>query len=422
MIGPQQGPSSQKDMSREPKDSVDAEIEAALDGINLQALGTDLPSSTAPAGPLKDRKSSPDANLKSGTVVGLSGPDVFIDLGPRMQGVISVSEFDKTPEVGMTFEFTLRGQEDGLWILSRREALELAAWNEVEVGSCVKARVTGVNTGGLELRIGPVAAFMPASQVSLHRAEDLSAFLNQSFLCQVLEIGPERKRVVLSRRAVLERERQQSRADAVDTLTVGALVRGKVTRVEKFGAFVEICPGVEGLVHVSNLSRKRVEDPTEFVKPGQDVEACVLDIKDGGQRIGLSMKALEDDPWDDVQGKYSEGALVEGRVVRILEFGAFMELEPGVDGLLHISAISRDRVSRLQDVVKIDETFTVRVLSVDIHSRRIALSKLDENGAVLGSEDAADASAVRDLLDGTQKEPLGTNLGDLFKQALANKD
>jgi transcriptional accessory protein Tex/SPT6 len=99
-----------------------------------------------------------------------------------------------------------------------------------------------------------------------------------------------------------------------------------------------------------------------------------------------------------------------------------MELEPGVDGLLHISAISRDRVSRLQDVVKIDETFTVRVLSVDIHSRRIALSKLDEHGAVLGSEDAADASAVRDLLDGTQKEPLGTNLGDLFKQALANKD
>ncbi len=407
-------------MTQDPKKSVDAEIEAALDGIDLQSLNAS--DDTAAAGPAKgSRAKQADKNLQSGTIVGVSGPDVFVELGPRMQGVISVSEFETTPQVGEVYQFTLRGRDEDLWMLSRREAVELSAYNELEIGSLVKAKVTGVNTGGLELRIGPVAAFMPASQVSLHRVEDLGAFLNQSFLCQVLEISSERKRVVLSRRAVLEREREETRADAMESLNVGALVRGKVTRVEKFGAFVEISPGMEGLVHVSNLSRKRVEDPTEFVKPGQDVEAVVLDIKEGGKRIGLSMKALEPDPWDEVAHKYSEGSIIDGTVVRIMDFGAFVELEPGIDGLVHVSQLSRERVDRIQNAVNIGDSFPVRVLSVDLSARRISLSKLDEHGALLGSEDAADAGAVREMIQGTQSQSLGTNLGNLFKQAMDGK-
>ncbi len=402
-------------MSSDDNNPIDAEIEAALSGMNLQEIDGSVPEATS-------ARKSADKSLTRGTIVGVTGPDVFVDLGPRMQGVISVSEFDKTPQTGESYDFTLRGQEDGLWMLSRREAKELAAWNEIEIGSLVKARVTGVNTGGLELKIGPAAAFMPASHVSLKREDDLSVFLNESMLCQVIEVARERKRVVLSRRAVLESERDQARSDAADTLTVGSVVRGKVSRVEKFGAFVEISKGLEGLVHVSNLSRQRVEDVSEFVKTGQDVEAMVLDIKEGGKRIGLSMKALEPDPWDEARDRYHEGTTIEGKVVRIADFGVFVELEPGIDGLVHISQLSRDRVNRVRDAVSDGETFPVRVLSIDWSSQRISLSRLDENGALLGSEEAADAGAVREMMDSSQGVNLGTNLGNLLKKAMERDD
>ena len=399
-------------MSTDPNNSLDAEIEASLDGLNLQALDGSAPDAR-PA-----RKAGGKA-LQRGTVVGITGPDVFVDLGPRKQGVISVSEFDTTPAVGESFDFAVRGEEDGLLILGRSEAKELAAWDEIEIGSLVKARVTGANTGGLELKIGPMAAFMPASHISLKREEDLTAFLGQHMLCQVIEVARERKRVVISRRLVLEGEREQSRADAADQLTPGSVVRGKVTRVEKFGAFVEVAPGLEGLVHVSAMSRKRVEDPTEFLKPGQDVEALVTEIKDGGKRIGLSMKALEPDPWDEAPDRYHEGTIIEGTVVRVADFGAFVELEPGIDGLVHVSQLNRDRVQRARDAVKEGESFPVRVLSIDVHAQRISLSRLDEHGATLGTEEAADAGMVREMFEGSQHQgKLGTNLGNLFKKAL----
>lgn len=403
-------------MSADDNQPIDAEIEAALSGMNLQEIDGSVPEAVA-------ARKSKDKNIQRGTVVGVTGPDVFVELGPRMQGVISVSEFDKTPEPGESFDFTLRGQEDGLWMLSRREAKELAAWNEIEVGSLVKARVTGVNTGGLELKIGPAAAFMPASHVSLKREDDLSVFLNESMLCQVIEVARERKRVVLSRRAVLESERDQARSAAADSLTVGSVVRGKVTRIEKFGAFVQVSPGLEGLVHVSNISRQRVNDVSEVLKVGQDVEAMIEEIKEGGKRIGLSMKALEPDPWDEARDRYHEGSMVEGKVVRIADFGVFVELEPGIDGLVHISQLSRDRVNRVRDVVSDGETFPVRVQSIDWTSQRISLSRLDENGALLGSEEAADAGAVREMMNESQGgSALGTNLGSLFKKALEGND
>ncbi len=401
-------------MTPNPRDQVDAEIQEALGDLNLQEIDG-AQSHVAPA----RRRSE---NLQKGTIVGVSGPDVFVEMGPRMQGVIALSEFETPPEVGQTYDFTLRGREDDLWLLSRREALEIAAWDELEIGSLVKARVTGVNTGGLELKVGPMPAFMPASQVALERVEDFSEYLNQNLMCEVLEIARERKRVVISRRAVLEREREDARAEALDEITSGSLVRGKITRIEKYGVFVEIHKGVEGLVHVSNISRKRVEDPNEVVKVGDDVEALVLEIKEGGKRIGLSIKALEPDPWREANYRYREGAIVEGEVVRLMDFGAFVELEPGIDGLVHVSQLNRDRVNRVRDAVAIGEKIAVRVLSVDAPAQRISLSRLDEHGALIGSEDAADAGAVRDVIEGTQHRSLGTNLGNLFRQALSDED
>mgnify|MGYP002630029966 CR=1 FL=1 len=403
------------EMNSDSNNPLDAEIEAALNGMDLQSMDATAPD---PSDPRSKSKGSP--GLRRGTVVGVSGPDVFVELGPRDQGVISVSEFETTPNVGDSFDFTVGRQEDGLFTLSRREARELAAWNDLDIGSLVKARVTGVNTGGLELKIGPLGAFMPASHVSLTREDDLSKFLNESMLCQVIEVAAERKRVVLSRRAVLESERDQARSSAADSLTVGSVVRGKITRIEKFGAFVQISPGLEGLLHVSQISRQRVEDVEAVLKTGQDVETLVLEIKEGGKRISLSMKALEANPWDEAQGRYNEGTVVEGTVVRVADFGVFVELEPGIDGLVHISQLSRDRISRVQDVVKNGETFPVRVISVDAMAQRISLSRLDDSGVMLGSEEAAAAGDVRELMNKTQPTNLGTNLGDLFKKAMGD--
>jgi ribosomal protein S1 len=398
-------------MSAKGPDELHSEIEAALQGVDLQRLD----ATEAEAEATSRRR---DRNLKRGTVVGITGNDVFVELGPRMQGVASITEFEEPPRVGEHYDFTLRGREDELWLLSRREAAELASWDDLTVGAIVKARVTGQNVGGLELRIGPVTAFLPASHVALQHVEDLASFLGQHLVCQVLEIERDRRRVVLSRRAVLEREREQARASAAEGLRPGELVRGRVTRLEKFGAFVQLAPGVEGLVHVSNLARRRVEDPADVLSLGDTVEAVVLEVKEGGRRIGLGMKQLEPDPWDEARERWPEEQVASGRVVRLTDFGAFVELEPGLEGLLHVSQIAKDRVRRARDVLKVGDEVAVRILSVDPAARRISLSRLDAHGAVLGSEEAADTGAVQDALRSSPPTRLGTNLGDLLRRKL----
>ena len=407
-----------------PDDPLSAEIDAALEGIDLQNLDT---AGAAPASKTPDAKGAKGAkparpsNLRTGTITGISGDDVFVELGPRVQGVISLGEFEEKPAVGAKFEFSLHGREDELWLLSRKEALAIAAWDEVEVGSLVKARVTGQNTGGLELKIGPMAAFLPASQVGLRHEDNLASYIGQTLTCQVLEVDAGRKRILLSRRVVLEKERESEVKDRLGRIATGQIVKGKVTRVETFGAFVDIGGGLEGLVHVSNLSRRRVENAGSVVAQGQEVQVQILEITEGGKRIGLSMKALEPDPWDGVTSRFSSDSVVEGRVTRIAEFGAFVELEPGLEGLLHVSAMAKDRVRRPRDLVKVGEKLTVRVVSIDPAQRRLSLSRLDPRGAVLGSEEAVDANVIDEAIVKNASQPAKTNLGSLFKKAMGEK-
>lgn len=384
-------------------DPLQAEIDSALGGMNLQEI--DLPQRGALA-----------KNQKRGTIVGITGNDVFVEIGPRMQGVIALGEFETPPKIGEQYDFTLHGREDDLWKLSRREAQALAAWDEVEVGSLVKAKVTGVNTGGLELKVGPLSAFMPASQVSLSREENLSQFLTQMLTCEVLEVDRDKKRILLSRRSILEGERETERKEIVGKFQAGMKTQGKVTRVEPFGAFVDLGNGVEGLVHVSNISRKRVENATAALSPGQTVEVMILEIKDGGKRIGLGMKQLEPDPWNDAARRYPPDTTIEGTVTRLMEFGAFVELEPGLEGLVHVSQLSKDRVRRPSDVVKPGQKLTVRVVSVEPSRARIALSRMDPRGALIGSEDSVDTSVIDTAMKANEGKPIGTNLGSLFKK------
>ena len=392
---------------RPDKDPLSAEIDAALEGVNLQEVDS-------PTG----RKSPAARELMRGQVVGISGDDVFVELGPRMQGVASLAEFDAPPKVGDVLEFKLNGREDELWKLSRRAAQELSAAADVEVGSVVKARVTGQNTGGLELRVGSQPAFMPTSLVGMKAGESLSAFLTQTLVCEVLEIDRERRRILLSRRAVLDRERDEQRKESVGRLSAGQRVAGKVVRVEAFGGFVDLGGGLEGLVHVSNISRRRVENANSAMQVGDTVEAVILEIKEGGKRIGLSMKALEPDPWDGAAQRYSVDMVVTGKITRLTEFGAFVELEAGLEGLLHVSQMAKERVRRPSELFKPGQELSVRVSGIDPAKQRLSLSRLDTRGAVIGSEESVDAREIDQALREQAAPKLGTSLGSLLGKAL----
>jgi len=360
-----------------------------------------------------------DSGLFNATVAGISGSDVIIELGPRVQGAVSMLEFDEAPALGSTLKVVPTGKEETLWLFSSKKARSLASWEEMELGSLVKGKVIGVNKGGLELKVSGVNAFMPASQIALNHVEDLFAYVGQTMLAEVKEMDRDKGRIVISRRAVLMLERQAKTEEAVGGLVEGSVMSGKVTRVESFGAFVDL-GGVEGLLHVSNISHKRVEDPNEVLSKGQDVRVMLLKIEDGGRRIGLGMKQLEADPWDEAVEKLREDTVVEGKIVRVQDFGAFVELLPGVDGLLHVSQLGQGRVNRASDVLKVGEELSVRIESIDPMARRISLSRLDSRGAVLGSDEAVDGADINAVIDSGQGA-LGTSLGSLFAN-LKKKD
>ncbi|MBL4771680.1 MAG: S1 RNA-binding domain-containing protein [Planctomycetes bacterium] len=393
------------------QNSLDKEIENALSGVNLQNMDM-AQDSPQPSG----GRGGP--RLYDGTVVGVSGDDVIIELGPRMQGACSLAEFDTKPEPGDKHRFVLHGQEDGLWIVSMRAAQELAAWDDLEVGSLVKARVTGQNQGGLTLKIGNNEAFMPSSQVSTDRDEDISTHIGSTMTAEVLEIDRSRNRVLLSRRRIQEAEQLVAMKEAAGNLAPGSILTGKITRIEAFGAFVKLTGGIEGLLHVSNISRQRVENVADVLSVGQELQVKVLEIKDGGRRIGLGVKQLEPDPWDQVLDKYREDSIVNGKVTRITDFGAFIELEPGLEGLLHVSQLGRDRVNNVGSVLSMGEEVSVRISSIEPGSKRISLSKLDARGAVIGSEDSVDSSVIDEALAKPSQGSLSTSLGDLFKKAM----
>jgi ribosomal protein S1 len=406
-------------MSQKPrseKDPIQAELEAALAGASL--LDIDLELGGRGKGPVSGNA---EGDLRKGVIVGIDGDDVIVELGPRMQGVIPPNEFDTPPKVGESYEFSLHGQKDGLWVLSRRKARLLAAWNQLEVGAHVEGTVKSVNSGGLEVSIGQLTAFMPASQASDHHVDDLSRLVGEKMAVEVLELDPKKKRVVVSRRKVLGVQREERRREIAGSLAVGDKVKGTVMRVETFGAFVDI-GGVEGLVHVSQISRRRIENAADVLKPGQSVDAEVVKIEEGGRRIGLSMKALEPDPWAEAAAKYTADSVYPGKVVRVAEFGAFVELEPGVDGLVHVSQINGgggERVRNVGDKLPVGKVVDVRVVAVDSRARRISLSCLDSHGAVLGSEESASGDEVRLAVSQIQApKPIGTNLGDLLKRSM----
>ena len=352
-------------------DDMERQLQEAMGGLSDKDLYGD------PAEQARRRAKPGEEGPKKGKVFRIHGADVFIDLpGGRTQGVLPLLQFpDGPPEIGTEVEVHIEGFDhaNGVLLLSRKGAAVQADWASVAVGMIVEARVTEVNKGGVTVDVNGIRGFMPISQIDLYRVDDAAQFVNQKLLCLVTEVDPSERNLVVSRRALLEKEREENREKLWHELNEGQVREGIVRSVREFGAFVDL-GGVDGLVHVSELSWQRVKDPSEVVQPGQKVKVVVLKLDREHRKVGLGMKQLTASPWDDVTEKYHVGQVVTGKVTRLMDFGAFVELEPAVEGLIHISELSPQRVRRVIDVVQPGQEVRVMVQAVNPEQRRISLS------------------------------------------------
>lgn len=348
----------------------EAELEAALAGESLDEL---IDASTA-AGPAEI---APETRL-TGRVSTQHGDYLFVDLGGHRQGAIPLKQFgDKTPpEPGAEIEVVVArlNTEEGLYELSlTTAAVDVGNWEDVEVGQIVEVTVTGVNKGGLECQTAGIRGFMPMGQISMYRVDTPEDYVGQKIAAVVTEANRERQNLVLSHRSVMERERAEKREKLLAELAPGQVREGVVRSLRDFGAFVDL-GGVDGLIHVSKMSWDRVNHPSEVLSEGQNVKVKIERIDAETGKIGLSYRESAENPWDGVDAKYPVGAKAKGTVSKCMDFGAFVKLEPGVEGLVHISELAHGRVFRTTDVVSEGQEVEVKVVSVDLEKQRIGLS------------------------------------------------
>lgn len=348
-------------------DDVDAEIEAALGGLSMDQI-----VDTAQA---DDDEIEPNTRLK-GTVTKIHEDHVFIKLKNQYEGVAALHHFKEAPAEGDFVDIIVRSRnkEDGLYELAvPGAAVGVADWDDIDEGGVVEARVTGSNTGGLEVMVNSIRGFIPASQIDRIRVEDFSQYTNEKFPCVVLEVNPDKRKLVLSRRAVLERENEEKRKQLLQELEAGQLRDGVITRLMDFGAFCDL-GGIEGLIHISKLSWSRVKHPSEAVAVGENVKVKVEKLDLDANRISLSLRDTLENPWNKVANDFNVNDIVQGTVTRIADFGAFVKIAPGVEGLVHISELAYHRVSKVSSVLQQGQEIDVKILSIDSDAQKIALS------------------------------------------------
>jgi predicted RNA-binding protein with RPS1 domain len=312
----------------------------------------------------------------TGRVVAIQRDNVFIELGSREQGVASLRQLPAPPEVGATVQVVVQryNREEGLYELAMpNTAARVSDWDDLAEGMMVEAQVTGHNAGGLECEVNHLRGFIPVSQIALYRVENLEEFVNQRFTCLVTEANPQRRNLVLSRRAVLEREKEEGRQKLMATLETGQVHEGVVRKLMDFGAFVDI-GGVDGLLHIGQLSWARVKHPSDVLQEGQRIQVKILKIDPETKKISLGYREMMENPWSGAASKYPPQSINRGVVTKLMEFGAFVQLEPGVEGLVHVSELSPKRVWRVADVVSEGQEVEVLVLSIDAEAQRISLS------------------------------------------------
>jgi small subunit ribosomal protein S1 len=327
-----------------------------------------------------------EGDVLTGTVVRVDRDEILVDVGYKSEGVIPLSELsirrniDPSEEVALGDEVDAlvltKEDNEGRLILSKKRARFEKAWRRIEEaaesGEAVEGLVIEVVKGGLIIDLG-VRGFLPASLVDIRRVQDLDEFLGQPLRCRVIELNRSRNNVVLSRRAVLEEERREVRQRILDTLDVGLVVDGQISNIVDFGAFVDL-DGIDGLIHISELSWSHVTHPSEILEIGQKVRVKVLDIDRERQRISLGLKQTQTDPWQQVLDHYHQDDVVHGRVTKAVTFGAFVEIVPGVEGLVHISELAAHHVENPREVVQNGQEVLVKIIEIDAERRRLSLS------------------------------------------------
>ena len=326
-------------------------------------------------------------DIVNGTILEIRPQVVLVDIGYKSEGVIPVSEFeDEEIEVGDQIEVLLESLEndEGLVVLSKEKAAHKQNWDKIVAvykdGGLVKGKVKSVVKGGLMVNVG-VEAFLPGSQVDIIPPKDLNEFVGNVYEFKIVKVNDERKNIVLSRREVIEAERSEQRQRFLETVKIGDRVKGLVKNITDFGAFVDLS-GMDGLLHITDMSWGRVNHPSELLHIGQELEVLILDVDRDKERVSLGLKQLSDNPWADIEAKYPIGSQVKGRVTKLLAYGAFVELEKGVEGLVHVSELSwTKRITRPSDVLSLDQEIEAIVLNISVEEQKISLGirQLDEN-------------------------------------------
>ena len=322
-----------------------------------------------------------------GKIISVTDDELIVNVGYKSDGIVAKDDILLEDEKPLT-EIFKEGEEikvevrrvndgDGNVILSQKNVVKQQAWKEIEEAFKNEKEVSGIGKevvkGGILANVKGFSAFVPASQLSLRYVADLNVFVGKKLRLRILEIDKRRNRLVASQRVILETEEAERKEKVWDSIKEGQIISGEVKRLTNFGAFVDI-GGVDGLIHISDLSWGHIKSPKQVVSEGQHVEVLVLSVDKENNRISLGYKQTLPHPWDNIEEKYPVGSIFEGKVVRITNFGAFVELEPGVDGLVHISQISENRVHKVEDVLQTGDTVSVKVLDVKPEDRRISLS------------------------------------------------
>ena len=339
-----------------------------------------------------------DGDIVEGVVVKVDPEEVLLDIGYKSEGVIPSRELsikhDVDPsevvELGDVIEALVLQKEDkdGRLVMSKKRAQYERAWGKIEEIHKAESTVTGtvieVVKGGLILDIG-LRGFLPASLVEMRRVRDLHPYVGRELECKVIELDKNRNNVVLSRRKFLEETQSEFRREFLETLEKGEIRKGTVSSIVNFGSFVDL-GGVDGLVHVSELSWKHIDHPGEVVEVGQEVEVEVLDVDLERERVSLSLKATQEDPWRQFARQHYVGEFIEGTVTKIVPFGAFVKVEEGIEGLIHISEIAEAHVEVPEQVLNVGDPLTVKIIDIDDVRRRISLSLKQAVKAGYGEE------------------------------------
>ncbi len=372
----------------------------------------------------------------SGEVVEIAEDGVYVDVNYKSEGFIPLHELSQqsfeNPEdivsegkeidvIVLTLE-----DEDGNLILSKKQADYEKAWERImtiyEDDDVIEAEVTQEVKGGLVVDVG-IRGFVPASHVAIGYVEDLSDYVGEKLPLKIIEVERENNNVVLSARKLLEKERKHLKEETFEKLEEGQTVTGKITKLVDFGAFVDL-GGVEGLLHISEMSWGRIEHPSDLFEEGEDIEVKILSIDEENERISLGYKQLQPDPWQEFADKHYEGEIIEGTITKLVDFGVFMQLDEGIEGLIHISQLSDEHVETADEVVSVGEKRQAKILNIDPEQKRVGLSlKEVDDQLIQKSGDSKDEQKNQDQKEEGDKKPkkgkkdgatIGELVGDIF--------